>query len=269
MDTNPKSISVISPHSACIFGARIDNYSLDETLHEIEKAIKGNQRVVVANANIHALNLAYKYPWFREFLNRSDVVFCDGVGVQLGARLLGQRLQQRFTPPDWLGRLAALCAERGFSIYLLGARSGVAEKAAAKLREASPALRVAGCQHGYFDKTAGSSENEAVVAEINRLSPDLLLVGFGMPLQERWLADNLQRLNVRVALPVGAAFDYVAGEVRRAPRWMTDHGLEWLGRLVVEPRRLWKRYLLGIPLFFWRVLLQRLGLLRLPQEPLP
>ncbi len=252
-----------------ILGVKISEISLPELLAHITIRLNSITKIVISNANIHALNLAYELPWFREFLNNSDLVFCDGVGVQLGARLLGQRLPQRFTPPDWLGRLAALCAERGFSIYLLGARPGVAEKAAARLREACPALQVAGCRHGYFDKTAGSAENEAVVAEINRLRPDILLVGFGMPLQERWLAENLQRLEVRVALPVGAAFDYVSGETRRAPRWMTDHGLEWLGRLIIEPRRLWKRYLLGIPLFFWRVLLQRLGLLRLPQEPLP
>lgn len=260
----------VKPESALtikILGVNIRTSSLEDILQFITSEDIKNQIKVVTYANIHALNLAYSLPWFRDFLNRSDVVFCDGVGVQLGARLLGQRLPQRFTPPDWLGRLAALCAERGFSIYLLGARSGIAEKAAAKLKQASPGLIVAGTHHGYFDKTPGSAENEAVIAKINRLSPDLLLVGFGMPLQERWLAENLQRLNVRVALPVGAAFDYVSGEVRRAPRWMTDHGLEWLGRLVIEPRRLWKRYLIGIPLFFWRVLLQRLGLLRLPGAP--
>ncbi len=250
-----------------ILGVEINKISKEEILQFILASIQGKQKIIASYGNIHALNLSYQLPWFRDFLNLSDIVFCDGVGVQLAARLLGQRLDHRFTPPDWLGQLTAMCADRGFTLYFLGARPGVAEKAAAKLKEQNPTLQVIGCHHGYFDKTSGSDENEAVIAEINQLKPDLLLVGFGMPAQERWLADNLQRLDIHVALPVGAAFDYVSGETRRAPRWMTDNGLEWLGRLVIEPRRLWRRYIIGIPVFFWRILLQRLGMLKLPKNP--
>jgi N-acetylglucosaminyldiphosphoundecaprenol N-acetyl-beta-D-mannosaminyltransferase len=101
-----------------------------------------------------------------------------------------------------------------------------------------------------------------VLQAINATSPDILLVGLGMPIQERWLMENWGFVKAKVALPVGALFDYLAGEIPRAPHWMTDHGLEWLGRLIVEPRRLWRRYLLGNPRFLWLVLKQRLGLLR-------
>jgi N-acetylglucosaminyldiphosphoundecaprenol N-acetyl-beta-D-mannosaminyltransferase len=103
-------------------------------------------------------------------------------------------------------------------------------------------------------------ENREVVARINRAVPDILLVGFGMPLQEKWIAENRAGLDASVIMTVGAAFDYLAGEVRRAPRWATTRGLEWLGRLLVEPHRLWRRYLIGNPLFFWRVFLQKLKL---------
>ena len=121
-------------------------------------------------------------------------------------------------------------------------------------------LSIAGAQHGYFDKSPDSVENEAVLQAINATRPDILLVGLGMPLQERWLMENWDRIEAKVALPVGALFDYLAGEFPRAPRWMTDHGLEWLGRLIIEPRRLWRRYLLGNPRFLWQVLKQRWGL---------
>ena len=97
----------------------------------------------------------------------------------------------------------------------------------------------------------------------NAVKPNILIVGFGTPLKERWLMENWDRIEVNVALTGGAVFDYVSGELRRAPRWMTDHGLEWLARLIIEPCRLWKRYLIGNPLFLWRVLKQRLGLLSL------
>jgi N-acetylglucosaminyldiphosphoundecaprenol N-acetyl-beta-D-mannosaminyltransferase len=246
-----------------VLGVKIDALRLDEVLATIERAVEAGGRAIVAYANVHALNLAYELPWFRATLNRCDVVFCDGFGVKWGARLLGARIPERFTPPDWLDRLADRACRNGWRVFLLGARPGVAQAAAGRLKRRFPELCVAGTHHGYFDRVNGGAENAAVIRSINAARPQLLIVGFGMPIQERWLADNWEHLDVNVALTVGAAFDYLSGEVRRAPPWMTDHGLEWLGRLLVEPRRLWRRYLVGNPLFLARVLRQRLGLLRL------
>jgi len=126
-----------------------------------------------------------------------------------------------------------------------GVSPGVADQAALKLITKYPQLLIVGTYHGYFDKTHGSQENELIVQAINRLDVDILLVGMGMPVQEKWLKENWPRLNCRVALPIGAAFDYLAGTTRRAPHWLTDHGFEWLGRLLVEPGRLWRRYVVG------------------------
>jgi N-acetylglucosaminyldiphosphoundecaprenol N-acetyl-beta-D-mannosaminyltransferase len=166
---------------------------------------------------------------------------------------------------DFAWDLAAYAETRDLSLFLLGARPGVAERAAAKLKQRFPDLHIAGTHHGYFDKALGSPQNEVVVDQINAANPDILIVGFGMPLQERWLMENWERLEASVALTGGAVFDYVSGELRRAPRWMTDHGLEWLGRLIIEPRRLWKRYLIGNPLFILRVLRQRMVQTPVPQ----
>ena len=237
----------------------MDPLTVDELHQEIGRLVRGGRLGLVLNANAHCLNLCYEDPKLRDFLNGAEVVFCDGAGVMLAARMLGRRIPQRITYADWIWQLADLAAAQGFSLYLLGARPGVAREAAMRLRERYPDLEIAGVRHGYFDHSAGSPENEAVVEEIKASAPDILLVGLGMPLQERWLMENIDRLDAGVALTGGAVFDYVSGRLRRGPRLLRENGFEWLARLLVEPRRLWRRYLIGNPLFLLRVLRQRLG----------
>lgn len=248
---------------ACInlLGVRIHALTLAGLLEQMEQAIRSGRKLSVMNVNVHAMNLAHDSEAFRSALNRADLVFCDGFGVLWGARMLGERLPERFTPPDWIPLLGERCSRLGLRMYFLGARAGVAEKAARRLQQAIPGLVIAGTHHGYFDRRPGSRENEAVLARVQAARPDYLLVGFGMPAQELWVDENRPRLAAGVTLTVGAAFDYLAGEAHRPPPWMTERGLEWLGRLVYEPRRLWKRYLLGNPVFLSRILRQRLGLL--------
>ena len=242
-----------------VLGVGVDPVTLEGLHGRIARLIRSGRRGLVLNANVHCLNLCYEDPSLRGFLNGADVVFCDGAGVMLAARILGRRIPERITYADWAWRLAAFAEARGFSLYLLGAEPGVAEEAARRLLARHPGLEIAGVRHGFFDRTAGSPENEEVIAEINAARPDILLVGFGMPLQEYWLMENRDRLDAGVLLTGGAVFDYVSGRLRRGPRLLTDNGFEWLARLLVEPRRLWRRYLLGIPLFSARVLAQRLG----------
>jgi N-acetylglucosaminyldiphosphoundecaprenol N-acetyl-beta-D-mannosaminyltransferase len=234
----------------------VDPLTVGELHAEIGRLVRGGRRGLVLNVNAHCLNLCYEDPELRGFMNGAEVVFCDGAGVMLAARILGKRIPQRITYADWIWQLADFAAAQGFSLYLLGARPGVAQEAARRLGERYPGLRIAGARHGYFERGAGSA---AVVREINAATPDILLVGLGMPLQERWLMENWQRLDVRVALTGGAVFDYASGRSRRGPRLLRDNGFEWLARLLAEPRRLWRRYLLGNPLFLLRVLRQRLG----------
>ena len=242
-----------------ILGIRVGSLALCGLLRQVASVLRSGRRAQVMYANVHTLNTAYRDGELHRLLDRADIVYCDGEGVRLAARLLGRHLPQRLTGADWIYSLCAVCQDRGFSLYFLGGQPGIAAQAAEKLRRQYPKLQIVGAHHGHFDHN--SSENDQVVARINTLRPHILLVGFGTPRQEKWIARNFVRLNAPVVWAVGALVDFVAGKVPRAPRWMLDHGLEWLFRFLAEPRRMFARYIVGNPLFILRVLKQRfLGL---------
>ena len=225
--------------------------TVDELHQGIQQIIAAGRRELVLNVNINCMNLAYSRPWMRKLLREAAVVFCDGAGVALALRVWGGvRVPVRITYADWMWQLASFCVENEYSLYFLGGRPGVAQKAADKLREAAPRLNVVGCHHGYFDREG--PENDEVIAAISRAKPNILVMGFGMPLQEEWLAKHHRSVAANVFLAGGAVFDFLSGETPRGPRWLVDHGFEWLVRLVVEPRRLWRRYVVGNPVFLWR-----------------
>jgi N-acetylglucosaminyldiphosphoundecaprenol N-acetyl-beta-D-mannosaminyltransferase len=249
----------IHPAAIDLLGVHIHNLSKSDIVSSIIGKVIAGERAIFVYINIYAINLAQSLPWFRDFLNDAAIAYCDGFGVLLGARLVGTQLTHRSTPPDWISDLAAECASRAITIFLLGARPGVAERAALSLVRQHPGLRISGTHHGYFGTEQRGTANEELIQTINESGSDILLVGMGMPFQEKWLDENCGHLKVKVALPVGALLDYIGHEKRRPPRWMTSYGLEWVGRLFIEPRRLWKRYLLGIPHFFFLVLRHRLG----------
>jgi N-acetylglucosaminyldiphosphoundecaprenol N-acetyl-beta-D-mannosaminyltransferase len=216
------------------------------------QTIDSGRQSVVLHLNVHGANLAARRPWLRAFLNEAQLVFCDGDGIRLGLRLLGLDPPPKVTYNVWIWELAAWCAAGRRSLFLLGGRPGVAATAAENLRARSPQLTVAGHHHGYFEKSG--AESDAVVETINSARPDVLLVCFGWPAQEAWVREVRARLEVPVILTGGAAIDYAAGIIRQTPRWMARLHLEWLYRLIQEPRRLFVRYVIGNPLFLLRVL---------------
>ncbi len=236
-----------------ICGVYVHGFMLHELLDWMIKTVMSQQRATVYYANAHAINLAQTHPDFRRALNAAQVVFCDGYGVWLAARWLGHPLPQRFTPPDWIEQLANRCATQGYSMMLLGARSGIAQQAAERLMQQAPGLTASAMQ-GYFDPCG--RENDQVIDAVNASGAQVLLVGMGMPQQELWIHQNRSRLNANLVLSVGALLDYLAGSIKRGPRWLTDSGFEWLTRLYYEPARLWRRYVLGNPQFLWLVLQQ-------------
>ncbi len=211
----------------------------------------GPHRVMYVNAD--CMLIARENSRYRQALNRADLVYADGIGVVWGARLLGHGLPGRNTGADFMPRFCRDFARHGIRLFLLGAREGVAAEAGRRLCAQAPGLQVVGTHHGYFRP----GESERIIGEINRARPHILLVGMGAPCQELWIDTNRDRLEVPLLWGVGGLFDFLSGRTRRGPQWLLDHGFEWLCRLLVEPGRLWRRYLIGNVKFVLYVLGQR------------
>jgi len=243
-----------------VLGVCVDRLTPNALIERVQALSPGNNFATIMYANIHVLNTSRRDRDLRQILNSADIVYCDGSGVRLGARLLGHRIPPRMTGADWMEQLCTACVGRGTSLYLLGSQPGVADRAAEALQAQCRGLNILGTHHGYLQDSAVSA---AAITAINAARPHILFVGMGTPIQERWIFEHRHELEVPVVWAVGALFDFIGGFQRRAPRWMLDHHLEWLHRFWVDPKRMWRRYIVGNPLFIWRVVMQRLGLLRL------
>lgn len=205
--------------------------------------------------NAHCASLAAREAPYRDAIGRADVVYADGIGVVWASRLLGGPCPERINVgPVELRQIVDRCVDRGASVFLLGGATGIADEVARRLVAQSPGLRIAGVHHGYF----APEEDAAVVRKINDSGAALLLVGLGPPKQDLWVSRHLSALRVRAVWCIGGLLDQVAGVVAYPPEWVRKNHIQWLYRLAVEPRRLWKRYLLGIPEFIGRVVHQRL-----------
>ena len=242
-----------------MFGLPVSDVDGDGLLALIDGALGRGQRFVYLYANAYILNEVARNPALIDLFDGADVIVNDGFGSALAIRMVHGVTPARVTMPDLIDRAAALCIRRDAGMFLLGSTEAGVAGSERELLARHPALPVVGRQHGYFDKTPGGAENDAVVAAINASGADVLLIGFGMPLQERWLRDNVHRLDCTVIIAVGALFDVLSGELKRGPKLLTDNGFEWLTRLLNEPGRLWRRYLIGLPTFFARAVMLKLG----------
>ena len=205
--------------------------------------------LTVVGPNAHLVNLAQRDSRFAEAMRQSDLSVPDGISVVLACRLLGFSMPERVTGGDLMEKMCAAAALYGFRVFLLGGPLGVAAMAANNLLTRYPALNICGTYCPPLGFENDPAELHRIRAEIAAASPDLLFVAFGAPKQEIWMQENHSLLKVSAILPVGAAFERQAGLRRRAPRWMQNAALEWLFRLMLEPHRLWRRYLLGNPRF--------------------
>ncbi len=204
--------------------------------------------------NAHTLNIASQRPSLMMALNQADLVLNDGIGLDLYAWLARRRFDHNFTGTDlvpalfaaYTARQAAGELPRPLRVFLYGAKPGRAEAAAAAVASAYPGIEVVGAWHGYH------ADDNAVLAAIDAAHPDLLLVGLGNPAQEEWLVRRRGQLNCGVAMGIGALIDFLSGGIPRAPRLLRSCRLEWLFRLALEPRRMFGRYVIGIPLFLGR-----------------
>lgn len=207
----------------------------------------------VMYVNADCMLITLKNEAYRQVLNNADLVYADGVGVVYGAKLWGHTLPGRSTAADFMPDFCRAFAESGLRVFFLGAKPGVARAAADRLMADIPGLLIVGTHHGYF--TAG--ETAQVIAEVNGARPDIVVIGFGAPAQELWMRDYGGQLNASVLWGVGGLFDFLSGRTPRGPQWLLDHGFEWLCRLTAEPKRLWRRYLLGNTKFVLTLLWHR------------
>ncbi len=219
----------------------------------VRTAMEDPRPALVAYVNAHSLNLAYTDVAYRAALQRAHLVLPDGIGVAVAARMRGLRFAANLNGTDFTPVLLALAAEQGYRVFLFGGRDAVASQAAEALRARIPGLCIAGVRDGY----GWADDPDSVVEEIRAARADLLVTALGNPLQELWLDRYLEATGVRLGVGVGAFLDFTAGRVPRAPDWMIKNRLEWVWRLSVEPRRMWRRYLVGNPLFIWRTLVSR------------
>jgi N-acetylglucosaminyldiphosphoundecaprenol N-acetyl-beta-D-mannosaminyltransferase len=236
-----------------ILGVRVDDATYDDLLACVDDFVAAGRPHHIVTLNPEMLVAAYDDAAFRQVLHSAELNVADGAGLMLAARLLGRPLRQRVTGSDGIYHLAAHCARRGYRLYLLGGAPGVAEAAAQRLVAANPGLEVAGTYAG----SPRVEDEEEIVARVRAAAPHLLLVAYGVPAEEKWIARNRHHLGVPAMIGVGGAFDFVAGLARRAPPWMRRLGLEWLHRLLRQPWR-WRRQL-ALPRFVGLVLAQRLG----------
>ena len=232
-----------------ILGVHIDAATFDSMLDAIAGWIaEGTSTHQVCTASPEFVIMAQEDADFMRVLYEADLCVADGVGLLFAARYLGHRLPQRVTGSDGVPLLAARAAQTGWRLFLLGAAPGVAEQAAQKLTEQNPGLQIAGTYAG----SPAPDEAADIIARINASRADVLLVAYGAPRQDKWINRYRDQLDVSAAIGIGGAFDFIAGVVPRAPRWMRRLALEWLFRLLRQPWR-WRR-MLRLPRFVWLVL---------------
>lgn len=232
------------------FGAApVDAVTMDQAAEWLLSALKSRSHadapLQIMGPNAFLVTLAARNRHFAEALQHASLCLPDGMSVVWAARLLGRSLPERVPGGEFFERMCACCAQNGLSVYLLGGLPGAAEGAAQVLQQRYPGLRIAGtdCPSWGFDQSV--QQRADVRARIVEASPDLLCVALGAPKQEIWMLDECEDLPIGAALSVGAALDTVAGLRKRAPAWTHNIGLEWAYRFAMEPRRLWRRYLIG------------------------
>ena len=243
------------PERVDVLGIGVDPYPLNEVLERAIAFAQEKTKRLILYTNVHVTDMGYHDANLRRIINSADLVYVDGSGIRVGAALLGRWLPPRMTGADWIYDLCDRCIAHDLSLYFLAGEPGIAARAKTLLESKHPGLRVVGTHHGYLANDPQA--NAAALADVARTKPDIVIVGMGTPIQERWIAANRDQIEAPVVWAAGAVFDFVTGAVRRGPRWMLDHHLEWAARLVAEPGRLWRRYVIGNPLFLIRVLGQR------------
>ncbi|WGR91214.1 WecB/TagA/CpsF family glycosyltransferase [Bradyrhizobium sp. ISRA443] len=236
------------PDRGDVLGVNVSAITMDDAIATLEGWIEEGRREYVCVTGAHGVMECRRDPSLRRIHNDAGMVTPDGVPLVYFLRLIGKQRTQRVYGPDLMREVTAVSARRGYRQFYYGGDVGLAEKLKETLVRATPGLQVVGTYSPPF-RTLTPDEDRAVIDMINAARPDIVWVGLSTPKQERWMAAHLGLIEAPVMIGVGAAFDFLAGTKRQAPRWMQRHCLEWLFRLCSEPRRLWRRYVYIVPGF--------------------
>lgn len=242
-----------------IMGVEIDKITLDLATERVHSFLKGNKTRVIYTPNTEIVMIAEKDEEFKNMLNESDLTIPDGIGLVYASRIKKKRLPERVAGYDLSIRILELANKEEYSVFLVGGKPGVAEEATENIKKIYPNIKIAGYHHGYFKGThigyKEHDEENIVIDKINQTNPDVLFVGFGAPKQERWIHANKDKLNCKVIIGNGGTVDVLAGRVKRAPMIYQNLGIEWLYRLVKNPKRIKRQMIL--PIFALKVLFSK------------
>ena len=227
----------------------VDRVTFDGALDSIAAMIRAGSGGAVFTPNVDHVVLADEDEAFRHAYEGADLALADGMPIVWASRLLGVPVPEKISGADLVPRLLDRAEAEGWRVFLLGGGEGVAAKAVERLRSTHPQLRVVGHAAPRVDMSEPAAARRKIIEEVAATAPDVVLVGFGAPKQELFIEESLDALRPAVLLGIGASLDFIAGTVQRAPRWISELGLEWAYRLACEPRRLWRRYLVRDPRF--------------------
>lgn len=225
-----------------MFDIAIDNVTMEEAIYKIDQLIKENNNSYVVTPNVDHIVKIQDDNEFKKLYNESSLVLADGMPLIWASKMLNKPLKEKVSGSDLFPLLCEYASEKGYKVFFLGGREGVAKTAAEKLKKQYKDLNVVGVYSPPFGFDKDQNENKKIIDMIKKSSPDILFVGLGAPKQEKWIFNNKDKYEVPVSLGIGASFDFVAESVKRAPLWMQKSGLEWFYRFSQEPKRMFKRY---------------------------
>lgn len=235
-----------------VFGIFIDNVSMNEAVDWVIENAHGKRQVIAQFVNADCLNKAYTNKDYHRLLNKAQRVFADGSGISFASKLKQQPIRENVNGTDMFPLICEKAQRSGTKIFLLGAAINIAKQTKKNIQRYYPAANIVGTQNGYFDK----KDTQAVIKKINSSNTDILLVAMGAPLQEQWIDQYKNSINAKVCIGVGGLFDFYSGRISRSPQWLRKIGCEWVWRLIQEPKRMWKRYLIGNFIFVTRVFIE-------------
>jgi len=236
-----------------IMGIGFNNLTMEETIEKVEQLINAQKPSMIFTLNVHRTVSAIQNRSIKEIYDIADIILPDGVPLVWISRILGNPLKERIAGADLFPLFCETASRKGYKIFLLGAAPGIAEKTKEILEKRHSGIKVVGTFSPSFGFENDVDENRKIVSIIKKANPDVLFIALGHPKEEEWILKYRNEIKVPVSIGIGATFDFISGKLRRAPKWLQTIGLEWFFRICQEPRRLWKRYLIGNTYFIWLV----------------